>query len=92
LNETTISRHHCIIRPGTDEPTLIGLGSANGPFMNGHRVLSTAVLHSGDDLLLGTSCRFVVVLGEEDWFEPGLESTGDPMATTFRLRKPKKPS
>lgn len=48
-----ISRHHCVILQ--DEGLLLvrDLGSKNGTFVNGHRVVTEAELHSGDVLKVG---------------------------------------
>ncbi|HEV3258922.1 MAG TPA: FHA domain-containing protein [Gemmataceae bacterium] len=89
LNESTISRHHCILHQTAAEASLIDLGSSNGTFLNGQRVRSQAVLHSGDKLDMG-SYRFVVVLGDQDWVEPGKGPGVNPAAATQKMReKPK---
>jgi pSer/pThr/pTyr-binding forkhead associated (FHA) protein len=89
LNESTISRHHCILHLTAAEASLIDLGSSNGTFLNGQRVRSQAVLHSGDKLDMG-SYRFVVVLGDQDWVEPGKGPAVNPAAATQKMReKPK---
>ncbi len=85
LADSTISRHHCIVRPGTAEATLVDLGSANGTFLNGQRVRSQAALHTGDEIQVGSS-RFVVILGEDSWTDPEKEAPADPLANTFRVR------
>jgi len=65
LPVSAISRHHCIIRLTDSEATLIDLGSSNGTYLNGQRVRSQAVLHSGDDIAVGT-CHFLVDLGDSE--------------------------
>jgi pSer/pThr/pTyr-binding forkhead associated (FHA) protein len=83
LPVAAISRHHCIIRVGPDEVSVVDLGSSNGTFINGQRVRSQAVLRGGDQLQLGP-CQFLVSLGEpgEDVRRhiPG----ADPLAKTLR--------
>src|SRR2546422_5781183 len=64
LRLSDVSRHHCLIRVGPNEAALVDLGSSNGTYLNGHRVLSQAPLHSGDEIRLG-ECRFLVDLGDE---------------------------
>jgi len=85
LNESTISRHHCILHLVGDEATLIDLGSSNGTFLNGQRVRSQAVLHSGDELGLGSN-RFVVLLGDQEWVDPGKGPAVNPTAATQKMR------
>jgi pSer/pThr/pTyr-binding forkhead associated (FHA) protein len=85
LRESEISRHHCTIRVGADEATLVDLGSSNGTYLNGQRVRSQAALHSGDELRLG-SATFLVDLGDQEG--PNLEVPGaDPLARTIKLPK-----
>ena len=86
LRVSAVSRHHCLIRIGADEATLIDLGSSNGTYLNGQRVRSQAALHSGDELRLGT-CRFWIDLGDGGAIDPGAEQ-GDAAAATQRLRQP----
>ena len=90
LNETTISRHHCIIRVGADEATVMDLGSSNGTYLNGQRVRSQATLHSGDELLVG-ACKFVVIFGDEAWADPNKTLDENSMGATLKLRNVPKP-
>lgn len=80
-----VSRHHCIVRVSQDEASVLDLGSSNGTFLNGQRVLSQAVLRGGDELQIGP-CRFVVNLGGtgEGGAEPAAGT--DPLARTLRVR------
>ncbi|MBV9123324.1 MAG: FHA domain-containing protein [Planctomycetes bacterium] len=90
LHDHTTSRHHCIIHAGTDEPTLIDLGSSNGTFLNDQRVRSTAVLHSGDELRVGNA-RFIIELGDHEWIDLERNPEADLVRTTLKLRDlPKK--
>jgi pSer/pThr/pTyr-binding forkhead associated (FHA) protein len=84
LSGSAISRHHCIIRLGADEITLVDLGSSNGSFVNGRRVVSQAALHSGDVLRLGER-DFLVDLGDSGISLSGVET--DPLAATLKLKK-----
>jgi pSer/pThr/pTyr-binding forkhead associated (FHA) protein len=79
-----ISRHHCLIRVGPDGVTLVDLGSSNGTYLNGQRVLSQAPLQGGEELRVGAS-TFLVDLGAG----AGLPEA-DPMARTVRLPKDQK--
>src|SRR5215469_2250798 len=71
LRESAVSRHHCTIRRGHDEATLVDLGSSNGTFLNGQRVRSQATLRSGDTLQVGAS-TFVVDLGDRGAVDLGV--------------------
>jgi pSer/pThr/pTyr-binding forkhead associated (FHA) protein len=84
VRESAVSRHHCILRTAGDGVTLIDLGSRNGSFVNGQRVVSQAPLHNGDRLQLG-SREFVVDLGDD---AAGLGVTDvDPLAATIKVPK-----
>ena len=82
LSDINISRHHCLIRVRPEEITLADLGSSNGTYVNGKRVVSQAVLHSGDEIRVG-EFRFVFEMGETN--RPDSDPTIDPLAHTFRL-------
>ncbi len=76
-----ISRHHCMIRVAPDGAMLVDLGSSNGTYLNGQRVLSQAPLQGGEELRLGES-TFLVDLGAGSG-----APEADPMARTIRLPK-----
>jgi pSer/pThr/pTyr-binding forkhead associated (FHA) protein len=63
LRDASISRHHCMIRMRRHEATLVDLGSSNGTYVNGNRVISQAALKSGDEITLG-EFHFHIDLGE----------------------------
>src|SRR5438105_4228374 len=63
VNDEDVSRHHCLIRLRGQEATLSDLGSRNGTFVNGKRVLSQMPIISGDAIDLG-KCHFLVDLGD----------------------------
>jgi pSer/pThr/pTyr-binding forkhead associated (FHA) protein len=86
LRETAVSRHHCTIRVGAGEATIVDLGSSNGTFLNGQRIRSSAPLHSGDQLSVG-SATFVVDLGDADEPRPDVPDV-DPLARTMKLPRP----
>jgi pSer/pThr/pTyr-binding forkhead associated (FHA) protein len=65
---------------------LIDLGSSNGSYLNGQRVLSQADLHSGDVLKLGSQ-EFVVDLGD-DSVNLGVTDV-DPLAATIKVPRNK---
>jgi pSer/pThr/pTyr-binding forkhead associated (FHA) protein len=64
LRATSVSRHHCLIRKENDELILMDLGSSNGTYINGKRILSQTALRSGDELQIG-AVRFLVDLGDQ---------------------------
>lgn len=67
-----ISRHHAQIKIQTDGVVVEDMGSANGTFVNDHRVQSPTALKPGDELRLDT-VRFL-------FMSPGLET---PAAATI---------
>ncbi len=88
LAEYDVSRHHCLIRLRGGEATLVDLGSSNGTFVNGLRVLSQAPLHSGDEITLG-KFRFIVDMGDiPEGVLPLVKE--DPLAVTMRVKPSEK--
>jgi pSer/pThr/pTyr-binding forkhead associated (FHA) protein len=85
VNDEDVSRHHCLIRVRGQEASLSDLGSSNGTFVNGKRVLSQVALNSGDEIRLG-KCRFLVDLGDVPGGVADVQSS-DPLAVTRRLDK-----
>ena len=64
---------------------LADLGSSNGTYLNGTRVLSQTVLHTGDEIRVG-DVRYVVDLGDDSaWAERFFRNEVDPVATTARV-------
>jgi pSer/pThr/pTyr-binding forkhead associated (FHA) protein len=86
LRVSSVSRHHCLIRLGAEEATLVDLGSSNGTYLNGSRVRSQATLHHGDEVQLG-ACRFLVELGEDDHLDLDTAVGAGPSTTTVKLPK-----
>jgi pSer/pThr/pTyr-binding forkhead associated (FHA) protein len=84
LRVSSVSRHHCLVRLGNNEATLVDLGSSNGTYVNGQRVRSQAALHSGDELQVGT-CRFLVELGDDADIDLNTGVGADPSRTTLKL-------
>lgn len=67
LADPQASRSHALLR-GTDQDTyyLIDLGSKNGTFINGKRVVVPVLLKHGDEVKMGTtSISFLLSRGEE---------------------------
>jgi len=50
-----LSRRHVRIRSDDGAPVIEDLGSTNGTFVNGERVLGTRALHTGDHIRVGAS-------------------------------------
>jgi transcriptional regulator with GAF, ATPase, and Fis domain len=60
LDDPAASRRQSIIRADEDGYLVSDLGSANGTFLNGSRVLAPARLKTGDEITVGSTCiRFV---------------------------------
>ncbi|HZT82201.1 MAG TPA: FHA domain-containing protein [Gemmataceae bacterium] len=84
LHGAEVSRHHCLLRLGAGEATLVDLGSSNGTYLNGRRVRSQAALNSGDELRIGDH-RFVVDLDDGAWLGPGAVAGKEAEAPTLKL-------
>ena len=85
LHNSEISRHHCLLSINGHEVTIGDLGSANGTFVNGTRVVSQTALHTGDEIRMGP-CKFFIDVGDDpQWSERFLQDEVDPVATTSRL-------
>ena len=54
LQDTEVSRQHCLIAMEDGAVLVTDLGSTNGTFVNGERIAAPAVLRSGDRLTVGT--------------------------------------
>jgi pSer/pThr/pTyr-binding forkhead associated (FHA) protein len=84
LHISEISRHHCLLRVHGRDATVTDLGSSNGTYLNGKRVLSQTALRTGDELRVGP-CRFFVDLGDDPaWQRQFFPS--NPQASTERLK------
>ena len=85
VHDTAISRHHCLIRMRGRDVSLVDLGSSNGTYVNGQRVLSQTALHTGDEICLGP-CRYLIDLGDDpEWAKQFLPNEVDAKATTSHL-------
>ena len=85
LNDEDISRHHCLIRVRGQEATLSDLGSSNGTFVNGKRVLSQVALASVDEIRLG-NCRLLVDLGDTPHGVYNVADGVNSLAVTRRIK------
>jgi two-component system, NtrC family, sensor kinase len=68
LSDNTVSRRHCELIPVNGDWMVRDLGSANGTYINGGRVLNNAPLKIGDQLRVG---RTLMVFGAQ----PGVSRT-----------------
>jgi pSer/pThr/pTyr-binding forkhead associated (FHA) protein len=86
LRDPNVSRHHCMIRIRPDEVTLVDLGSSNGSYVNGTRVISQLALQSGDEIRLA-EYRFILDLGvDRDKIQEKTPDV-DPVAETVTLEE-----
>jgi pSer/pThr/pTyr-binding forkhead associated (FHA) protein len=86
LHDPAISRHHCLIRMRGHETAISDLGSSNGTFINGHRLLSQTKLNTGDTVNLGPF-RYVVDLGDNPDFRlPGSSGEDSQQVATRTLK------
>ena len=84
LHDAEISRHHSMIRQRGGESVVSDLGSSNGTFINGHRLLSQVKLSTGDEIVLGPF-RYVVDLGDDpDFHLPEFMSDGQLTTRTVK--------
>lgn len=84
LSDSSISRHHCLVRVRGDEAAVADLGSSNGTYLNGHRVLSQAEIHNGDEIRVGTF-RFLAEVGYEAGISWSAGANSDPGAATYKI-------
>ena len=64
LDETLVSRRHCVIEAAAQGPRVRDLSSSNGTFINGSRI-QTAFLKTGDVLRVGRT-EMILVGGESE--------------------------
>ncbi len=64
IKSSQVSRRHCEILEADGRLTVRDLGSSNGTFVNGKRVLGQQVLKVGDELTIGTVTLRVATLGQ----------------------------
>ena len=70
LSDNTVSRRHCELVPENGEWLLRDLGSANGSYVNGIRVVANTTLKLGDQIRVG---RTLMVFGAQ----PGVSRTSE---------------
>jgi pSer/pThr/pTyr-binding forkhead associated (FHA) protein len=64
IKSSQVSRRHCELLEDGDTLTLRDLGSSNGTFVNGKRVLGQQRLNHGDEVTLGAVTLRVAQLGQ----------------------------
>ena len=84
-NTPLLSRRHARLTIHDDHLLLEDLGSSNGTFVNGKRVLSQAALASGDEIRLG-KYRFLVDLGDKPGGVYRMPDGTDPLAATRKIK------
>jgi pSer/pThr/pTyr-binding forkhead associated (FHA) protein len=68
INDPEVSRHHCRLTRGGGGYTIEDIGSTNGTFINGQRVVGARPLSSGDSIGLGETVTLsyeVAMIGGE---------------------------
>jgi predicted component of type VI protein secretion system len=85
INDMTISRHHARIVVG-DEVIVVDLGSRNGTYLNGERVLAPSVLRHGDKLTVGSLTMMLVAV------HPGAMTADHPTESRDAYEPPREPS
>ena len=68
LSDNTVSRRHCELLPSDGEWIVRDLGSSNGTYLNGGRVMASSPLKIGDQIRVG---RTLMVFGAQ----PGISRT-----------------
>ena len=64
IKSSQVSRKHCEVFEASDKLTVRDLGSSNGTYVNGKRVLGQQVLKHGDELTVGAVTLRVAKLGQ----------------------------
>lgn len=85
LHDPEVSRHHCLIRVRGQEIMVTDLGSSNGTYINGHRLLSQVKLATGDEIVIGPF-RYILDLGDNPDFHLPENVRADPQAATRTIK------
>jgi pSer/pThr/pTyr-binding forkhead associated (FHA) protein len=78
--DTSVSRLHAVVERYSTGFCVRDLGSANGTFVNGERVMAERRLHTGDEIRLGNSRLIFYLLGD-DQSETTAVTEGPPALT-----------
>ena len=87
LNDPSVSRHHCVVRPSKLSYTIVDLESFNGTFVNGLPVNEQALFH-GDQIAVGDLVLLFLLHEVEDGPRPLISPSEAEVMTrsTVRLR------
>jgi pSer/pThr/pTyr-binding forkhead associated (FHA) protein len=66
VNNPRASREHAVVRPAAGRLEVVDLGSRNGTFVNGKRVVSICALQVGDRIKIGTEVLQVCSASTQD--------------------------
>lgn len=88
LNDTVISRHHCVLTQRSGKITLADLGSSNGTYVNSQRLVSQTNVKSGDEIRIG-AFRFYIDLGDSMGVAWGADEI-DPGQVTSKIKDVRK--
>ncbi len=80
IKSSQVSRRHCEIFESGGKLTIRDLGSSNGTYVNGKRVLGQQALTPGDELTLGAVTLRVAKLGQAASGVPAQASAAKPKA------------
>jgi pSer/pThr/pTyr-binding forkhead associated (FHA) protein len=70
-----VSNHHCVLLQRNGRLLLADLGSTNGTFLNGTRLVSTSAVGDGDELAIGPLRFRLRVEAQMSLSEPSVEDT-----------------
>ena len=80
IKSSQVSRRHCEIFESGGKLTIRDLGSSNGTYVNGKRVLGQQPLTPGDELTLGAVTLRVAKLGQAGGAGPAIAPAAKPKA------------
>jgi len=80
IKSSQVSRRHCEIFESSGKLTIRDLGSSNGTYVNGKRVLGQQALTPGDELTLGAVTLRVAKLGQAAAAAPAQAPASKPKA------------
>jgi len=88
IKSSQVSRRHCEIFESGGKLTIRDLGSSNGTYVNGKRVLGQQALTPGDELTLGAVTLRVAKLGQAAAAGPAQTPASNPKAADTAVGKP----
>jgi pSer/pThr/pTyr-binding forkhead associated (FHA) protein len=81
IKSSQVSRRHCEIFESGGKLTIRDLGSSNGTYVNGKRVLGQQALAAGDELTMGAVTLRVAKLGQAAAAVPAKAASSKPKAS-----------